>query len=81
VEGLNFGWTPVVVVEAHVHGPGRYTTMPDYKPFTDDAELLDCAFEWLTVRARRLTLERDARDAGRDDADAAYYCAAHPMIT
>jgi hypothetical protein len=46
--------------------------MTDYKPFADDAELLDSAFEWLTIMARRLTLERDARDAARDDADAAY---------
>lgn len=46
--------------------------MSDALPFNNDAEFLDAAFEWLTTRARRLTLERDIRNANREDADAAY---------
>ncbi len=40
--------------------------------FQTDAEMLDCQFEWLTTRARRLTLQREIRNAGRGDADAVY---------
>lgn len=40
--------------------------------FANDAEMLDLAFAWLTTRARRLTLERELRDAASNDAGAAY---------
>ena len=42
------------------------------RPFKNDAEMLDCAFAWLTTRARRLTLERETRDAARNDTGAVY---------
>jgi len=42
------------------------------KPFSNDAEMLYAAFVWLTTRARRLTLERDVREAAMGDADAVY---------
>ena len=47
--------------------------MSEPRPFSGgDAEMLDCAFQWLTTRARRLTLERAIRDAAMDDAGAVY---------
>ena len=46
--------------------------MSEALSFTIDAEFLDEAFAWITTRARRLTLERQIRDAKREDGDAAY---------
>jgi hypothetical protein len=50
------------------------------KPWTD-AAMLDCAFAWLTSRARRLTLEREIRDAARNDTGAVYRLCDHPRTT
>lgn len=38
------------------------------EPFADDGEFLDVAFDWLTTRAKRLTLEREIRAAENDEA-------------
>lgn len=38
------------------------------EPFADDGEFLDLAFDWLTTRAKRLTLERESRAAENDEA-------------
>lgn len=46
--------------------------MSEPRPFNSDAEMLDLAFEWLTTRARRLTLEGEIRDATRNETGAVY---------
>ena len=46
-------------------------TMTEHQQLSDPA-MLDLAFTWLTTRARRLTLEREIRDAARNDAGAVY---------
>ncbi len=50
------------------------------EPFTD-ATMLDLAFAWLTTRARRLTLEREIRDAARGDTGAVYRICDRPRST
>ncbi len=51
------------------------------EPFKNDAEMLDLAFAWLTTRARRLTLEREIRDAARNDTGAVFRLSDRPRIT
>ena len=46
--------------------------MSERGPFANDAEMLDLAFTWLTTRARRLTLDREIRDATRNDIGAVF---------
>ncbi len=51
------------------------------EPFKNDAEMLDLAFAWLTSRARRLTLEREIRDAARNDTGAVFRICNRPRST